>query len=410
MVKKYCIIGNGIAGDAAATVIRENDLESNIIMVTEEGTPMYNRILLKEFAKGKVKEKTTKIRDEDWYLNKNIDLRLNTRVIRIDSGEKIIEMETGETQEYDQLLIATGGTPREMNAPGSDLEGIHHFWTINDTQRIRKHAETADDGVVIGGGLLGIDLAAICAAHGIRGKYIMRGDIWWRNALSKVGGEIINKSLEDRNVMPLFNREIECFNGSGGKVKSVVTNDGEVHETDFVGVAVGLDYNTEILQGTDIKCNNGILVDEYMSTDTDGIYAAGDVAEYQDVILEEKNQNGDWGSAKKQGAIAGWNMVNGDNFKKFEWVPSYSITHFEYPIVSFGHPSKGEEYIERKYEENEWRRLAFRQGRLIGGVLIGNVSPQSIYKKLILSKNKRIIQESSLLNERFNLKDIEERI
>ena len=410
MVKKYCIVGNGIAGDAAATIIRENDLESDITIVTEEGTPMYNRILLKEFAKGKVIEKSTKIRDEDWYLNKDIDLRLNTRVIRIDSIEKIIEMETGETQEYDLLLIATGGTPREMNVPGSDLEGIHHFWTINDTQRIRKHAEVADDGVVIGGGLLGIDLAAICAAHEIRGKYIMRGNVWWRNALSKAGGEIINKSLEDKNVMPIFNKEIECFKGSGGKVKSVVTNDGEVHEADFVGVAVGLDYNIEMLQGTDVKCNNGILVDEYMFTGTDGIYSAGDVTEYQDVILGEKNQNGDWGSAKKQGAIAGWNMVNGNKFKKFEWVPSYSITHFEYPIVSFGHPSRGEEYIERKYGETEWRRLAFKQGRLIGGVLIGNVSAQSAYKKLIVGKNRKIIQEPSLLNKKFNLKDIEESV
>jgi 3-phenylpropionate/trans-cinnamate dioxygenase ferredoxin reductase subunit len=238
----------------------------------------------------------------------------------------------------------------------------------------------------------------------------MRGNVWWRNSLSKTGGEIINKSLEDKNVMPIFNKEIECFKGSGGKVKSVVTNDGEVHEADFVGVAVGLDYNIEMLQGTDVKCNNGILVDEYMFTGTDGIYSAGDVTEYQDVILGEKNQNGDWGSAKKQGAIAGWNMVNGNKFKKFEWVPSYSITHFEYPIVSFGHPSRGEEYIERKYGEKEWRRLAFKQGRLIGGVLIGNVSSQSAYKKLIVGKKRKIIQEPSLLNKKFNLKDIEERV
>ena len=406
MAKVYCIVGNGVAGDAAASVIKERDPKSEVIVFTEEGKALYNRILLKEFAKGKLNQNSVDIRDEDWYLSRGIDIMLNAQVTRIDSENKIIEWNTGSHQKYDQVLVATGGTPRELNVPNSGAEGIHHFWTMKDTIGIRNHAETASFGAVIGAGLLGIDLAAICGAHGVDSKYIMRGDVWWRNALSKIGGEIIHKSLRDRNVLPVFNKEIECFEERRGKVQAVVTTDGERHEADFVGVAVGLDYNIELVQNTDIEYRNGIVVDEHMFTGVEGIYAAGDIARYHDVIIGEEMQNGSWGSAKKQGMVAGENMVNGNGYKKFEWIPSYSITHFEYPIISFGHPTKGEKFLEKKYGGNEWRRLAFKQGRLIGGVLIGDVSSQSRYKKIIREKVERVDQEMSILDKKIDLEKI----
>ena len=93
-------------------------------------------------------------------------------------------------------------------------------------------------------------------------------------------------------------------------------------------------------------------------------------------------------------------------YKKFEWIPSYSITHFEYPIISFGHPTKGEKFLEKKYGGNEWRRLAFKQGRLIGGVLIGDVSSQSRYKKIIMEKVERVDQEMSILDKKIDLEKI----
>ena len=204
----------------------------------------------------------------------------------------------------------------------------------------------------------------------------------------------------------MFNKEIECFEERRGKVQAVVTTDGERHEADFVGVAVGLDYNIELIQNTGIEYRNGIVVDEHMFTGVEGIYAAGDIARYHDVIVGGEMQNGSWGSAKKQGMVAGENMVNGNGHKKFEWVPSYSITHFEYPIISFGHPTEGEKFLEKKYSENEWRRLAFKHGRLIGGVLIGDVSSQSRYKKIITEKMEQVDQEMSILDKKIDLEKI----
>ena len=200
MSKIYCIIGNGVAGDSAAATIRERDPDSDIIICTEEGKPLYNRILLKEFAKGKLNQNSMEIRDEDWYQDREIELRLSTQVIGVDAEDKIIKLHSKEEQRYDQLLIATGGTPREMDVPNSGAKGIHHFWTMKDTIEIRNHAEKANSGIVIGAGLLGIDLAAICGAQGVNAKYIMRGDRWWRGALSREGSKIIHRSLERTNV------------------------------------------------------------------------------------------------------------------------------------------------------------------------------------------------------------------
>ena len=119
-----------------------------------------------------------------------------------------------------------------------------------------------------------------------------------------------------------------------------------------------------------------------MRTNVEDVYAAGDITQFHDVILGDRAQNGAWGSAKEQGSIAGQNMVAGGPEAEFSWVSSYSITHFDFPFLSFGHPTRGDDSVERKYEDGTWRRVALKDGRVIGGVLIGDLSAQSVLKKL----------------------------
>ncbi len=119
-----------------------------------------------------------------------------------------------------------------------------------------------------------------------------------------------------------------------------------------------------------------------MQTNVDDIYAAGDLTRFYDTILGEYAQNGSWGSAKEQGTIAAKNMVAPES-EEFRWVSSYSITHFDFPFLSFGHPTIGDDEVEEKYSDTEWRRLAFKDGKIVGGVLIGDLAPQSAYKRLM---------------------------
>ncbi|WP_135828961.1 NAD(P)/FAD-dependent oxidoreductase [Halorussus halobius] len=406
MSDSFVIIGDGIAGSSAAETIREEAPDADVTVITDEGEALYNRILIKEFAKGKLPEAPISIHEPEWYAERDIDLELDTFVTEVDVDAHEVRTHDSGTFGYDKLLVATGGTPANLSSFGienADAEGIHHFWTFQDARKIQEHASEADTGVVVGAGLLGIDLAAVCAAQGVDAKYIMRGNRWWRYGLSLDGAEIIHDALEEKGVEPVLESGVERFEtDDDGHVVSTVDANGEEYDSEFVGVAIGLDFNTEYLQGTGIEEDDGVVVDQYMQTSVEDVYAAGDITRYYDVILDEHAQNGSWGSAKEQGQIAAKNMVTDDETESFRWVSSYSITHFDFPFLSFGFPTLGDDECERKYSDTEWRRLAFKDGKLVGGVLIGDIAPQGKYKDLIRREVEVADQKEVLLEKDFD--------
>ena len=392
MSESYVVVGDGIAGSSAAETLRERDPNASITVLTEEGEALYNRILIKEYAKGKLPEAPISIHDESWYEDNDVDLRLNTVVTDLRPDDHEIETHDGETISYDKLLLATGGTPTQIPVENGGADGIHHFWTFQDARRIKEDAEASERAVVVGAGLLGIDLAAICGAQNVDAKYLMRGECWWRYALTQEGGEIIHGALRDIGVEPVFDSGVDHFEvDDDGHVEAAVDPSGERYPCDWAGVAIGLDFNVELLQGTEIEADNGIVVDEYMRTTVEDIYAAGDVTRYHDTITGEREQNGSWGSAKEQGSIAATNIVADGEEEAFRWVSTYSITHFDFPFLSFGHPTIGDEHAERKYSDTEWRRVAFKNGKIVGGVLVGDLSAQSAYKRLM--KEERVVTD-----------------
>jgi 3-phenylpropionate/trans-cinnamate dioxygenase ferredoxin reductase subunit len=410
MTASYVIIGDGIAGSSAAETIREADPDADVTVITEEGEALYNRILIKEFAKGKLPEAPISIHDPSWYEERDIALELNTHVTDVDTEAKELHTHTGDTYEYDKLLVATGGTPTQLPVENSDAEGVHHFWTFEDARGIKEHAERAETGVVVGAGLLGIDLAAISAAQEIDAHYLMRGQAWWRYALSEEGAEIIHDALRERNVTPVFDSGVDHFEtDEDGAAVAAVDPNGDRYEADFVGVAIGLNFNTEYLRGSGIETDDGVITDEYMRTNVEDVYAAGDITQFHDVILGERAQNGAWGSAKEQGSVAGANMVADwdDPAERFEWVSSYSITHFDFPFLSFGHPTLGDDEVERKYSDSEWRRVALKDGKVIGGVLIGDLSPQSALKRLAREQIDVSGKEELLVEEKIPVEEFE---
>jgi NAD(P)H-nitrite reductase large subunit len=419
MSASHVIIGDGIAGSSAAETIREADPDADITVVTDEGEALYNRILIKEFAKGKLPEAPISIHEPGWYEERDIDLELNTHVTDVDTEENVVHTHTGTTYEFDKLLVATGGTPASLSSFGVEnagAEGIHHFWTFQDARAIREHAESADHGLIVGAGLLGIDLAAICGAQELEADYLMRGECWWRYALDTAGAEILHDAMREKGVTPVFGSGVDRFEvDDDGHVSGAVDPNGEHFEGDFAGVAIGLDFNTEFLRETPVETNDhGIVVDEYMRTNVDDIYAAGDLTWFYDTILGEHGENGSWGSAKEQGSVAASNMVadveaggTTADPEEFRWVSSYSITHFDFPFLSFGHPTIGDDGAARKYGDTEWRRLAFKDGKIVGGVLIGDLSQQSKFKKLIREEREVAHHKGLLLEEDVDMDELD---
>jgi NAD(P)H-nitrite reductase large subunit len=167
--------------------------------------------------------------------------------------------------------------------------------------------------------------------------------------------------------------------------------------------------NTELLRGSGVEREDGsVVVDEYMHTNVEDVYAAGDLTRFQDTILGEHAQNGSWGSAKEQGRVAAVNMAADDGQSEaFRWVSSYSITHFDFPFLSFGHPEIGDDHFERKYSDTEWRRIALKDGKVVGGVLIGDLAPQTKLKQLMREERDVADHREELLAETIDLDQID---
>ncbi|ERH12155.1 MAG: NAD(P)H-nitrite reductase, partial [halophilic archaeon J07HB67] len=319
MSQSFVIVGDGIAGSSAAETLREEATDADITVLTDEGEALYNRILIKEYAKGKLPEAPISIHEEGWYADRDIDLQLNTYVTDVRPDDHEVETHEGVVYEFDKLLLAVGGTPRQLPVDDSDADGVHHFWTFQDARAINESASQAEKGVVVGAGLLGIDLAAVCGAQDVEGKYLMRGNSWWRYALSEEGAAIMHDAMREKGVEPVFDSGVDHFEtDEAGHVTAAVDPNGDRYECDFAGVAIGLDRNTELLETLDVEIDGGIVTDEYMQTSHPDVFAAGDITRFHDVILGERAQNGAWGSAKEQGSIAAKNMLD-HGTEQFEW-------------------------------------------------------------------------------------------
>lgn len=386
MPETFVILGDGISGATAAETLRAKDPESTIIVITNEGEPLYNRVTIKDYAKGDIPEEKARIHDIKWYADRNIDLRLYTQVRSLDDRANVVVCEDGTRVEYTKLLVATGGVPRRYSSPGSSAENILNFWTFIDARHIRALAEASDKAVVVGAGLLGIDLAVIFAKHGVDTSYIMRGNRWWREGLNKEGSQIVEGLLTKMGVNLVFGETVTEFklDESGTKAVAAVTDKGTVYPMEVAGVAIGLSMNMRYLMTSNVKTGEGVLTNEYLQTSVANIFAAGDIAQYYDVQLNRVNINGSWASAKKQGQTAALNMLakTEGEMVPFEHVDFYAIDHFDVPVMSVGN-ILGDDIAEGIVSDGVYRRVVFKDDKLIGAVMVGDAKPLPHLKKII---------------------------
>ncbi|MHB8606245.1 MAG: NAD(P)/FAD-dependent oxidoreductase [Thermoplasmatota archaeon] len=403
--EKFVIIGDGIAGATAAETLRAGDAESSIVQLTNEGEPLYNRVTIKDYAKGVIPEEKPRIHDTKWYASRNIDLRLFTQVTMVDDKNKVVICEDGTRVEFTKLLLAVGGIPRKYPVPGGQSEGVHTFWTFNDARKIREEAQRAKHAVAIGAGLLGIDLAVVFAYNKVPTRYIMRRDRWWREGLSKEGSAIVEGYLKDLGVECLFGETPTEFKvNEAGHVTAVVVDKGHEYPADIIGAAIGLTISLRCVATSSVKVGEGVLTDEYLESSVPGIFAAGDCAQYFDPLLNRIQLNGSWASAKRQGEVAALNMLKPKS-TKFEHVDFYSIDHFPKPVMSVGNVM-GDEITEGLVAEGVYRRMVFKDHRLIGAVMVGDAKPLPFLKKIILSRVDCSAIKNEMLKADFDFKGL----
>lgn len=381
MTERYIVIGDGVAGATAAEKLREMNGSAEIHVFTDESEPLYNRIMLKTYMKGSLPKQYARMHDENWYEKRDIELHLETLVENVDTEAKEVKTEN-DVYRYDKCLVATGGSPRKL-PQDEGFDNLHYMWTMEDAEKIKETAENADKALVVGGGLLGIDLAVAYAENDCETHYLIRGDNWWSRGLDEEGAEIIHRKLEELGVNVMTNTEVENFEAENGEIVGVVDDRGEKYKADVVAAAIGQTPNSNII---DVEKNESgmIKTDKHLETSADYVYAAGNMVEYDSVVFERRTFNGSWDHSEQMGETAALNMLG--EKEEFDYVNTYGVGHFDVQFLAIGDWSG--EPVSRKYSEDEYRRLFFDGDRLVGAVMIGYTDGQEELREMIRSKVK----------------------
>jgi 3-phenylpropionate/trans-cinnamate dioxygenase ferredoxin reductase component len=309
MAKAYVIVGASLAGANAAVTLRDEGADGAVIMIGAERELPYERPpLSKTYLRGEAPFEKALVRPSTFYAEHGIEMMLGTRVVRVDTTQRVVELEDQRRIPFDTLLLATGARNRVLSTPGGGLEGIYSLRTIHDADRIRAEMRPGRRAVVVGMGFIGSEVAASLRQAGVDVVTVDPG----KTPLFRVLGETVGAALaalhRAHGVRTIFEDSVTAFEGEP-RVSRVVTKAGQRLECDFVVAGVGVEPAVDLLANSGIRIDNGVVVDEYCQTNVSGVYAAGDVANHYQPLFGRHIRIEHWQNAIKQGAAAARNML-----------------------------------------------------------------------------------------------------
>ncbi|MEA2060191.1 MAG: FAD-dependent oxidoreductase [Thermodesulfobacteriota bacterium] len=365
-MKKYLILGNGVAGTTAAAEIQKIDPHGRIVMLTREDTPFYSRIKLPDYVAGLKNRKNLIIRNDQWYTDKKIELHTGTDVIKIEPDKKQVLERNGRAWEFDDLLIATGSHSFIPPVKGSDLDNVFALRTINDADRIITVAENAENAVLIGGGLLGLEAAHALIKRGLKVTVVEFFDRLLPRQMDNEGAELLKSMLKDLGFAFKLGANTSELKGDK-KVEKVMLESGEGLRADMVLFSAGVRSTLDLIKDLDLETDKGIIVNETMATSINHIFAAGDVAEFN------KANFCIWPEAQEQGRIAGAAMA-GDTSRRFKQiVPSNRLKVAGIDLASAGEIDP-DGVLDSEIEKTDqiYKKIVKKQGKPVGCIMLGS--------------------------------------
>jgi 3-phenylpropionate/trans-cinnamate dioxygenase ferredoxin reductase subunit len=397
------IIGGNLTGGAAATTLRSEGFDGPIVMVGEEPHLPYERPpLSKGYLRGEETKEHTLLHREAWYEEHDVELRLGSSAVHLDSTDREVELSTGERISYQQILIATGGRNRTLEVPGIDLEGVHALRTLEDADRIRAEARAGRTAVVVGAGFIGCEVTASLRLLGVEVEVVEVFDAPLLRAVGPEVGRVIEGIHRDRGVRYHFEDGVERFEGDS-RVERVVTTTGRRLDCDFVVVGVGIQPNVEWLEGSGVQVDNGVLVDERCRTSVEGVYAAGDVANHVHPLFKRRLRVEHWDNALKQGAAAARSMLGSpDPFDDPHWFWS---DQYEHNLQSVGIAAQWDELVIRgDMEARDFVAFYLRDG--IVETVVGLNRGKDVRRSAALVRARRPVDPALLRDESVDLKRV----
>ena len=364
-MKKYLVVGNGVAGTTAAEYIRKNDPTGEITIVTEEDLPFYYRIRLPDFLCGEVEESGLIAKKKEWYQENNITLRLSTIITGGSLKNKFLLSSSGEEIRFDRLILANGSTPNIPSISGSDKKGVFALHCIQDAKDIINHASSCKKAILIGGGLLGLEAGNGLKKLGLKITVVEFFPRLLPRQLDGEGGHRLQNILEDQGFSFKLDAITRTIEGND-EVEGVTLENGEFIAADIVVISAGVNPKLDIAMQLGLDCNRGIKVDKQMRTSHPDIYAAGDIIEF------EGRTYGIWPAAMEQGKIAGTNISGGE--ANYEGTVLSSILKVaDIDLASAGNIDEENQYDSKVVSsETIYKKVVFDNSKVIGCIMLGD--------------------------------------
>ncbi|MAD08187.1 MAG: ferredoxin reductase [Gammaproteobacteria bacterium] len=375
------IIGAGHAAGQAAASLRQEKYTGSITIIGDEPHLPYQRPpLSKAYLSGSQEVERVYLRAEKFYHDKDIDLKLSTRATAIDPDAKVVALEDGSSIDYDKLLISTGSRPRILNIPGSDLGGIHYLRTIDDVDGIRAEMREGANLVIVGGGYIGLEVAAVGVEQGLNVHVLEMEDRILQRVTTPTMSKYYDELHRGRGVNIHTNTGVTGFSGDG-KVQKVLCGDTEF-AADMVIVGIGIVPNIELAQAAGLTCDNGIVVDDHCQTSNPDIYAAGDCTNHPNALLDRRLRLESVPNAMDQARTSAANMLGGD--KNYAAIPWFWSDQYELKLQMVGFSADGNrEVLRGDMASNQFAVFYLRDNTVVAADAVNSPKEFMLCKQLV---------------------------
>lgn len=388
----YLIIGNGIAGLAAAEEIRKNDENGKILIVSKEEIPTYWRTRLSALIAKDFDKDDIYVKKEAWYQEKNIEEKLDTEVEKLDLENNKAIMADGEEIEYAKVLLATGARAFVPPIKNVESKGVFAIRSLDDLISFKEYAADKKEVVIIGGGILGLEAAFSVKELGKEVSVIEAADYILNRQLDHELSKKLEKSLNDMGIKTFTGKATEEILVNDGKVSGIKLSNGEEIKADVIMVQAGVRSIIDLAKNSNLEVDRGIIVNDNLQSKKENVYAAGDCAQIGNFTI------GLWTASQEMGKIVGRNMTGAkETYEKPKPFSTLMIGNIK--VFSAGMTS-GEGIEEMKTEKDgNIYKLFKKDGKFVGGILWNDIKMQNDVKDLVFN-GKNL--EDTKLAEIFN--------
>jgi NAD(P)H-nitrite reductase large subunit len=401
---KYLIIGNSAGGIGAAEAIRELDTTGSIVIISDEPYPAYSRASISKYL---TKERTLQgmlFRPPDFYDENRIITLLGKRVKSLGLSEHTVELESGERISWEKLLIASGGMPIVPQIDGIGKKGVFNFLTLDDAKAIDEFLNNVNRVLIVGGGLIGISVAEALVKRGKKVVIVEMKERILNTILDERASLMAEEAVKQAGVRIICSHTVTEVAGNEW-VTGAMLDSGEAISCGMVIVAIGVLPRVELVQGTSIRANRGIVVDRNMATSHPDVYACGDVAAAYDFVYDTNRLTPIWPNAYIGGRIAGRNMA-GIKAEYPGGTGMNSLNYFGLDIAAAGiviPPDDNGYECMTKEEDGFYQKLVLRNNVLVGMICIGDIEKSGIFFSLMRDRVDVGDFKQTLLDEDFGL-------